>query len=157
MNDGKRFEQNFKKSVDNETYFLRLQDSANGFDQTSEKLRFSAKSPFDCILFKNGMMYTLELKSTIKKSISFSGSSSMIKQHQIDELTRASKYGIEAGFVFDFRENKTFYLPISAFNEFVLTTTKKSINIKEVEQLAVEIPKCKLKVNHRYDLSVFVR
>lgn len=157
MNEGKRFEQNFKKSVPKDVYYLRLQDSANGFDQTSDTLRFAAKSPYDCILFKDDTMYALELKSTKGKSISFSGSSPMIKQHQIDELTRASKFGIKAGFVFDFREQKTFYVPILAFSDFVLTTDKKSINIKEVEAIGVEIPKKKLKVNYRYDLSVFVK
>ena len=157
MNEGKRFEQNFKKSVPKDAYYLRLQDSANGFDQTSETLRFSAKSPYDCILYKNNRMYALELKSTKGKSISFSGSSPMIKQHQIDELVRANCFGIESGFVFDFREQKTFYVPIFAFSDFILTTDKKSINIKEVEVIGVEIPKKKLKVNYRYDLSVFVK
>lgn len=157
MNDGKRFEQNFKKSIPKDVYYLRLQDSANGFDQTSETLRFAAKSPYDCILFKSGTMYALELKSTKDKSISFAGSSPMIKQHQIDELTKAHTFGIEAGFIFDFRNNATYYVQIDAFNEFILTLDKKSINVKEVEQIGVLIPRKKLQVNYKYDLSVLVK
>ena len=157
MNEGKRFEQNFKKSVPKDAYYLRLQDSANGFDQTSETLRFAAKSPYDCILYKNNRMYALELKSTCSGRISFSGSGPMIKQHQIDELKRAQFFGIEAGFVFDFRNNATYYVQIDAFIEFILTLSKKSINVKEVEQIGVLIPRKKMRVNYKYDLSVLVK
>ncbi|HKM01133.1 MAG TPA: hypothetical protein VJ083_03665, partial [Sedimentibacter sp.] len=107
MNEGKRFENNVKKSVDANTYFLRLNDSSPAGYGDQKTMRFSLQSPYDIILFKNNKMYSVELKSTKAKSISFDGSSPMIKKHQLKELERALCYGINAGFLLNFRTSET--------------------------------------------------
>ncbi|HKM00744.1 MAG TPA: Holliday junction resolvase RecU, partial [Sedimentibacter sp.] len=97
-------------------------------------------------------------KSTKAKSISFDGSSPMIKKHQLKELERALCYGINAGFLLNFRTSETtYYVKLEDLKTFISSTDKKSINVKEVKEIGIEIPTQKLKVNYRYDLSVFVK
>jgi len=151
MNEGKRFEQNFKKSIPADVYCLRLTDSSPAGFGENENMRFSIQSPFDFILYKNGKMFALELKSIKGKSISFSGSSPMIKPHQVKALTQAAKFGIIAGFIFNFRENGTYFLTIQKFNDFVSSTTRKSIDLSHCKFEGIEMYETKLKVNSRYD------
>ena len=150
MNEGKRFEQNFKKSIPADVYCLRLTDSSPAGFGENENMRFSIQSPFDFILYKNGKMFALELKSTKGKSISFSGSSPMIKEHQVKALTQASRFGIIAGFVLNFRGNGTYFLPIQKFNDFTNSTTRKSIDLSHCKLEGIEMYETKLKVNSRY-------
>ena len=150
MNEGKRFEQNFKKSLPADVYCLRLTDSSPAGFGDNENMRFSIQSPFDFILYKNGKMFALELKSTKGKSISFLGSGPMIKPHQTKALTQAARFGIIAGFVFNFRGNGTYFLPIHKFNDFIFTTTRKSIDLSHCKLEGIELVETKLKVNSRY-------
>ena len=76
----------FKASIPADTYYLRLHDSSIGFDIENSTQRFALlKSPFDCVLYRKGRMYCLELKTTLLSSVSYLGSSPMIKEHQIKE------------------------------------------------------------------------
>ena len=154
MNEGKRFENNFRKSVPEDVYYLRLIDPAIGFDVKNSKQRFAPKNPFDFILYKAPEMYCLELKSTKSKSFSFTGASPSIKSHQIEELTKASRF-CNAGFIFNFRSlDETYYVPIEAFNDLIKDINKKSINAKDIKKIGILIPTTKLRVNSRYDLSI---
>lgn len=152
MNKGKQFEQYFQKSVPKGVYCLRLTDSSPAGFGGNENMRFSIQSPYDFILF-NGQMFALELKSTKQKSISFAGSSPMIKPHQVKALTKAHDHGITAGFLFNFQNIATYFIPIDKFNSYVATTTRKSVPICDCNALGYEIPMKKLKVNFRYDLT----
>lgn len=154
-NPGKRFETDFKNSIPDDTYYLRLHDSSIGFDIENSTQRFALKSPFDCVLYRKGKMYALELKTTLLSSVSYLGSSPMIKEHQIKELIKASEYGITAGFILNFRKTEhTYFLPIAQFEFLRQTLDKKSFNEKDLQGLVIEIPQRKLRVNYRYDLSV---
>lgn len=52
MNLGKTFEADWKLSIDsNEMYYLRLKDSPSSFGQDSDKVRFTAKNPYDALAF----------------------------------------------------------------------------------------------------------
>ena len=95
-------------------------------------------------------MFALELKSTKQKSISFAGSSPMIKKHQVKALTQAAKFGIIAGFIFNFRGNGTYFLPIQKFNDFTNSTMRKSIDLSHCKLEGIEMYETKLKVNSRY-------
>lgn len=157
MNTGKQFEENFKKSIPEDTYYLRLHDSSIGFDIENSTQRFALKSPYDSILYRKGRMYALELKSVKDGAISHAGSSPKIKEHQIKELIKASQYGIIAGFVLNFRNTEnTYFLPIAHFEFLRQNSTKKSFNEKDIEGISVKIPHRKLKVNYRYDLTALV-
>lgn len=157
MNEGKIFEKDIKASIPENTYYLKLPDASIGFDIENSTQRFAPKSPYDNILYRNGRMHALELKSTKSGRVSFRGKSPMIKQHQIDELIRAASFGIEAGFILNYRETLTCYIPINAFCVFAEESEKKSINSKDAEDIGILIPQRKLKVHYRYDLTVFVK
>lgn len=157
MNPGKQFEENFKKSIPEDTYYLRLHDSSIGFDIENSTQRFALKSPYDCVLYRKGKMYCLELKSVQKGAISYAGSNPKIKEHQINELIKAAQYGIESGFIINFRDTaNTYFLPIAQFEFLRYDSDKKSFNEMDIRGLSVEIPHRKLKVNYRYDLSVIL-
>ena len=117
MNQGKIFEEDIKKSIPEDVYYLRLHDSAIGFDIENSTQRFSLKSPYDAILYRNSKMYALELKSTNAGEYRLP-EAIMIKEHQIKELTKAAQYGIEAGFLINFRESGTYYVPVHSFLAF---------------------------------------
>ena len=152
MNKGKQFEHDFQKSVPKGVYCLRLTDSSPAGFGGNDNMRFSIQSPYDFILF-NGKMFALELKSTKQNSISFAGSSPMIKPHQIKALTKAHEHGIIAGFLFNFQDTLTYFIPIDNFNNYIATTTRKSVPICDCNTIGYEMPMQKLKVNFRYDLT----
>ena len=56
MNAGKRFEQDFKASVPADVYYLRLHDSAIGFDIEHSTQRFAIQSPYDVVLCRDSRM-----------------------------------------------------------------------------------------------------
>lgn len=157
MNTGKIFEENFKKSIPEDTYYLRLHDSSIGFDIENSTQRFALRSPYDCILFRKGRMFCLELKSCKGGRISYEGSSPMIKEHQIKELNKACQYGIDAGFILNFRDTgNTYFLPMAQFECLTQIDTKKSFNESDVRVFGLGLPHRKLKVNYRYDLTRMV-
>lgn len=158
MTEGKRFEQNFKASVPEGVYYMRLHDSANGFDIENSNQRFALKSPYDCILYRKPIMCCLELKSVKSGAISYTGSNPKIKEHQIKNLIGAAQYLCKAGFIFNFRDTgNTYFVAIDAFNVFCHENVKKSINEKDMGYIGVPIPYRKLKVNYRYDLEILFK
>ena len=122
MNEGKKFEQQFKKSLlKDEFYVLRIPDPPQSFNMSDKQLRFSNKNPYDLIAFKDSTLYCLELKSNNSTSFSIQTSKDEkgkdIKLHQIEGLKEASEYeNIIAGFILNFRKiNKTYFIDINTF------------------------------------------
>lgn len=157
MNAGKKFEQNFAKSIPKEVYFMRIKDSANNFSR-SESSTFATTNPFDCFVVYKGLFLPIELKSTKGKSFSIQSQNlengKDIKYHQIKSLERAQSFdNIYAGFVLDFRESNTYWINISDFINFILSTDKKSINEKDVIMSnSILINKKIMRVNYKYDV-----
>lgn len=161
MNPGKNFENNFSKSIPDDIYYLRIKDSATSFSPNS-KSRFTSNNPFDFLVFYDGILFPLELKSTKYKSFSIQISkeekNKEIKYHQIQSLKEANKYeNIISGFILDFRENKTYWIYIEDFLLFLKENNKKSINISDIEKYnGIEISKKKLRINYRYDIKKMI-
>lgn len=165
-NAGKEFEKQFKESVADDMYFLRLHDSAIGFGNV-EGGKFAVKSPYDCILAKVPTFYALELKSKAINRLVYKSTGTVdIKPHQIKELRKAASKGLKAGFVFNFRkENHTYFVSIAAFDYITgfQMTEKNSITEKDVLEAMQErfdvvlIPQTLKKVNYKYDLSVLFK
>lgn len=164
MNTGKKFEQNFRASVPDDFYYLRLNDPAQAF--TGGKAIFAPHNPYDCIVF-NGSLHCLELKSK-NGAITFwaekferDGASHTFDIHkwQIFGLAKAATFpNAYAGFLMNFRNvERTFYVPINVFNQFVVGTTKKSINWQDAENIGIEVGVRKLKVNERYDVRTLLK
>lgn len=153
MNPGKQFEDDFKKSVPADTYYLRLHDSSIGFDIENSTQRFALKSPYDVVLCRNGQMYSIELKSNKESSMSFEGKSARIKMEQVNNLLKAEKAGAVAGLVLNFRKyTETYFVRSSVFCEFTRACGKKSINIDDARRIGILVPCRQLKVHYRYDL-----
>ena len=164
MNEGKKFEKQFRNSLLKEGFMVvRLPDPPQSFDYLESKnnhLRFSNKNPYDLLVFNGENLYCLELKSVKGTSISFQNaddkSSKNIKYHQIKELTEASNYKkVIAGLVLNFRKkNKTYFLDIKNFNKFNENTDKKSINENDVINYnGILIPQKLLRSNYHYSFS----
>lgn len=154
INEGKKFEEDFKKSVPEGAYFLRIKDSAMSWGQ-GENIRFTPKNPYDAILFANNTLFVLELKSINGTSLPFDN----IKNQQIQELLLASKCpGVKAGLIINFRKSETtYFFPIEDFNAFMLVTDKKSINKKDLQFMyAIEIQAHKKRTRSRYDIAGFI-
>jgi penicillin-binding protein-related factor A (putative recombinase) len=146
---GKAFEEDFKRSLCKTIYPLRLKDSASSWNGGTMS-RFTIKNPCDFVLYNpsNRQMYMLELKHTNSKSLPFGN----IKKNQIEGLTKSDKFGIVSGFVIKTKDG-TFYLDIKDFNEFVATTSRKSIPLELLSTKGIFIPSEKIRKNYRYDLS----
>ena len=157
--DGKLFEEQWKRSIPEDVYYLRLKDNPSSFGKDSSFVKFTLNNPFDCLVFYNGFLFPLELKSTSSKSISIQTKKEekgkMIKINQIEGLSKSNKYeNIFSGFLFDFRESgKTFWMGINDFLKFQEENNKKSINEKDIIKYnAIEVEKEKKKT--RYVFSV---
>ena len=157
--DGNLFEEQWKRSIPEDVYYLRLKDNPSSFGKDSSFVRFTLNNPFDCLVFYNGFLFPLELKSTSSKSISIQTKKEekgkMIKINQIEGLSKSNKYeNIFSGFLFDFRESeKTFWMGINDFLKFQEENNKKSINEKDIIKYnAIEVEKEKKKT--RYVFSV---
>lgn len=168
MNEGKKFESIIRDNLPDYAMLTRLPDPPQSFVKR-EDTRFSKKNPYDCQCFDSmhRILYCLELKSTSQKYVSYQTSEDdennyMIKWHQIDGLTKASKYdNVIAGFLLNFRldngEQFLYFLNIKDFNRFRMGSTKKSINIMDVVLYGgIKINGEKLRVNYRWNLDEFL-
>lgn len=163
MNAGKRFEENWKKSVPEYVYYHRLNDNASIF--TNSNAKYSVHNPFDCMLFSDGALFCFELKSTGMGYFTFERSKEdegkkMIHLWQIQGLDKASKYnGIYSGFLFNFRNDEikteaTFYQSIDDFNRMINELNKNSFKVVDLLKYnPIKISSEKIRVNYRYDIE----
>lgn len=207
-NNGKRFEEDFKNSLNNYVWAYRPQDSGGGM-----MARFTHESLADLIVFNtlSNQLSVVELKSTLGSSVNFKPfdvcqnyenesckfdkwknnlsaqerkrlkekikserkrikelyketNKGMIKYHQIKSLKEIhdnynGKIKTYIAFTF-FKTNDTFMLPIEHFYDFWTKTKKKSINIKDLNQLCQQNKCYKIQqefirrtMKSKYDLS----
>lgn len=155
MNLGKRFEQNFKKSVSEDIYYYRFKDGTANFNGArNENVRFQAKNMCDILLYDMPVLFFLELKHHKGSSIPFSA----IRKNQIDELFDASFYnGVCAGFIVYFGDKeKCYFADACKIKVFVDRSERKSIPISWFEKEGIEIEVKQLKVNHSFNVKKFV-
>lgn len=162
---GKQFEDNFKKSVPNYALSYRPPDSAQGFDVgSSNKLRFSRRSPCDLMVFDGtrNLFLTLELK-TFQGSCSFErdkNEKGIVHYYQIEKLKEFANYKrVISGLVLDFRSaDHTYFLNINDWDNLISHIEKKSFNEQDLLEYAspILIEKEKLKVNYRYDVELLL-
>ncbi len=165
QNVGKKFEQDFVKSVPVGIGVLRLPDAAQSFSGNNS-LRFSWRNPFD-FLFWNPhslTLYALELKTVKGKSISFERTKEEnreIHYHQIYGLEKFQSIGeCVCGFIIEFRElEKTIFISIDEFFKIMNNIEKKSFNFGDLESLGINyitIPQQIKKTHYRYDVNSFL-
>jgi recombination protein U len=169
QNAGKKFESAFKKSIPNYCLVYRLHDPPQSFNK-NDGLRFSWKNPCDFFLFddKNIILYTLELKSTKSKSISFEDinidskqPSRMIHKHQIESLIDYGKFrNVISGFLFNFRDEnicneRTYFQSIQDFMNMYNSLNKRSFNEIDLIQSGgyTKVIGTKKRVNYTWDID----
>lgn len=150
-NEGKKFEEDFIKSLPENVFKIRLKD-AGGWAKSNET-RFTISNPCDFIILdeKYKSLYMLELKSLKKKSIPYNN------MKQIDELTKIqNKYPfIKCMFIINFRDlEKTFLIDVGNLN-FIKTLhpNRKSFSYESIEKFGILIPQVKKRVRYKYELE----
>ena len=150
INHGKRFEQDFVKSIPDRCDVTRLKDGGGWSNATN--MRFTSKNPCDFIVYSeaSGRMRKLELKSTQNKSLPFSN----IKDHQLKSLCESQAKGVRACFVVNYRSvNQTYMVNASDMMEYIATRGRKSLPVADAEKIGVKIKQTKKITRWRYDLE----
>ena len=170
MNDGKKFENMFKKSVPDFCILERLKDPPQAQNHTYYST-FSWKNKCDFFMFDtlNRKFWCLELKSTKQKYISFEDiysdkeQNKMIHKHQILGLLDYSKYeNVNSGFLFNFRDEKnneerTYYQSIVDFKKMIDCIGKSSFTeIELILNKAIKVDGKKLRVNYAWDIRKLI-
>ena len=168
-NDGKIFEEEFKKSVPADCYCYRLKDNPLAYMQV-QGVSYTHDNPCDFFVYdgKHGKFYALELKSTTNLAFTVQAtkeeSKKMIKYNQIEGLNKIAAYpNIVAGFMFCFidkQENpkdttqEFYFLDIASFNNMMESIDKHSCNKQDIiDYGAICVNARKLQVNYRLDLE----
>lgn len=157
---GKKFEDNWKKSIPPNIFYYRPPDAAQAFSMQNNNLRFSQHSPCDCFIYNGNIFCCFELKTVAGTSISFEKEKSdkgVIHKYQFDSLKNFSEYkSVVSGFVLDFRKSdNTYFVEVNDLLCLISNINKKSFNEKDLTEYCspIIIQKQKLKVNYRYDVE----
>lgn len=168
-NVGKQFEKDFSSSVPSYCYIHRLRDSAQSYNN-SKNTKFAWDNECDFFIWdsKHRLFYAVECKSTKYKSMSVQldkedKSNKMIKHHQIESLTKISKFdGAIAGFFLNFRDEKneterTYFMNIIDFNNMMKNVNKVSFNeIDIILNHGIKINGKRKRIYFSWDLDVFL-
>ena len=150
MKSGKRFEDNFKKSVPEDCFFYRLRDNPAFM---GSNLKFTTKNPCDCFIFRKGNLFLIELKSIKGKCIPLS----KIRDNQIKTFSIIQE-NLITGLIVNFsEEEKTYFLDGLKVLNFIKNEERKSIPITFFETEGIEIKEKLLRVNKRYDIGSFLK
>lgn len=152
-NEGKKFEEDFKKSVPKEYWIYRFRDGTGNFNGTkNENVRFQASNICDFEVVTDKYVFLLELKSYTGARISFDG----IRDNQIKQMSGIDHQKIKPYFIFNFREKeKTYAVRAKDVRIFMESTDRKSIPIQWCEDFGIEIIGTKKKVRYSYYLKEF--
>ena len=162
INSGKIFERQFKNSLTDNIFYLRIKDSPSSFGKDSGFVRFTLNNPYDVLLFYKRTLFTLELKTTCNKSFTIQLSkdkkSKMIKYNQIEGLRKASQYdNIFSGFIFNFENSNSYFLDIKDFDSFLEHENKQSINENDIKKYNGRVLEKRLKRTlFEYQISILL-
>lgn len=150
MNEGKKFEEDFKKSMDKYNIWnYRLRDSSGSWSNNS-KSRFTAKNICDYIAYKNGGLYLLELKSHKGSSLPYTA----ISDYQLKGLSDIDYPGIKAYFIINMRDKeKTYAIEALKIKTYIETSGRKSIPISFMDNEGIEIKGIKRRTRYEYEVS----
>ncbi|WP_415331083.1 Holliday junction resolvase RecU [Clostridium perfringens] len=155
-NEGKKFEEDFKKSIQEKYFVYRFKDGTANFNGTkNENVRFQSHNICDFEVFAENKLFLFEVKSYKGASIPLSG----IRKTQLEEMLKASNYkNIEPYFILNYRALESVYaIKIQTLQEFIEKAKRKSIPIKWCIENGIEIIVVKKKVRFRYELEKFFK
>lgn len=151
--EGKKFEEDIKKSIPDYCWYYRFKDGTAGFaGEKNRNVRFQAHNIADNQVMANKYLFILELKSHKGASIPFD----CIRPTQLKEMSEIDHKLIKPYFVLNYRDHeKTYAVQAKRLKEFIDTTDRKSIPIGWSRENGIEIIGEKKKVRYRYDLERF--
>lgn len=157
-NEGKNFELCFNKSIPSEYFNYRLRD-AGGWSN-ADNTRFTPSNMCDFIMYAKCRIFLLELKSVKENSLSYSNigklENGIIKKTKVLS-EQCKKEGVISGYVINYRgANKTYFVSADKLADRMLTNPKKSLNLKECEEIGVLIEQTLKRVNYVYDIEKFI-
>lgn len=170
QNVGKKFENNFKSSIPEDVMYHRLHDAPQSWSQ-DKGTRFSWQNPCDAFLFQDGMLLTLELKTTKDKFYTFErkkdeNKTAKIHYHQIEGLREFAKHkGIVPGFILNYRIKEdtpnytelTYFIHINDFDRMINDLSKKSFTLLDLLKYSpIKIESIKKRTNFKYGVSSFL-
>ena len=150
MNEGKKFEEDFKKSMDKYNIWnYRLRDSSGSWSN-SKGSRFTPKNICDYIAYNNWGLYLLELKSHKGSSLPFA----VISDYQLKGLSDIDYLGIKAYFIINMRDKeKTYAIEALKIKNYIETSGRKSIPITFMDSEGIEIKGVKKRTRYEYDVE----
>ena len=150
MNEGKKFEEDFKKSMDKYNIWnYRLRDSSGSWSNNKGS-RFTPKNICDYIAYNNGGLYLLELKSHKGSSLPFAA----ISDYQLKGLSSIYYSGIKAYFIINMRDKgKAYAIEALKIKTYTETSGRKSIPISFMDDEGIEIKGVKKRTRYEYDVE----
>jgi recombination protein U len=141
--EGKRFEEDFSKSIPEGIYFERRKDDGFGYR--------GVNNGYDFMIYVYPNLFFFELKSVAGASIPFS----ILKDHQIRFLQGVQYFrGMYGGFLFNYRgRGKTFYLTGEQVGKYIKEADRKSFPLEWSEKNGLLVPCRKLRTRFRYDVT----
>ena len=145
MTEGKRLEDDIKKSYQGNVFIHRLKTRSSGYKNDDEIADF--------FIFYRGKLIILETKATKEKRLPFS----MIRINQAEGIYKAIKFdNVIGGFLVRFYElDKHFFVPVSVVEKY-LNDGRKSIPIKDMESCEdiIEVFPTKIRKSYKFDTSM---
>jgi len=145
--EGKKFEQDFQKSIQPLQVLIRLKD-AGGWGR-AENTRFTVKNVCDFIFFDGieKIPYLLELKSTKGKSLPIS----RFTQFETMLITLNNQTWVQGRLIVNFRDiNETYSIDIKLLESFIKETTSKSLPLSLFKERGILINSQKKRVRFSY-------
>lgn len=159
-NQGKIFEEDFRKSLDlnsEDLFYYRFKDSPASFGnatQGNQFIRFTNNNICDCMVFYKSKLFLCELKSHKGKSLPLS----CIREKQLMELSNViGKKNVYPMLIIFFSDIEECYaLNMASVNEFLDNFTSKSIPLLFCKEKGFKID-CRKKLTHyAYNVTDFL-
>jgi len=151
MNEGKKFEEDFKKSVPTEWFYYRFRDGTASFNKgESSNIRFQAKNICDCLIYTGKELNLIELKSHKGKSLPLA----CIRENQLNGLLDAQEKRCLCYLIVNFRDTEeTYLMRITDIKLFIDSTSRKSIPLDYFRKHGIRIKQTKKIIRYRYKLE----
>jgi recombination protein U len=145
-NDGKKFEEDFRKSTPPEVFVHRVKDAGSQGQHL-----FGVRNICDYIVYRQPWLHLWELKSHKGKSIPFGA----LTDTQLAALAEhGTKPGVKTAFIFNFRDlGETWYVRAWRARAYVLSSGRKSFPIEWVRGVGKRVDQQKVRTRYRYDVD----
>ena len=171
MNEGKRFERDFKASVPADAWCYRLRDSPVSYygGSGAEGIRFAQDNLCDFVLYRAPTLYLLELKTVGTRSAALTSlfgrfdpdKGTYKKQKHLQDMADAAvRRSLQALVVLNYRlAEHTYALPAADVLDFVrqaIAGGRKSIPEDWCREHGRPVNARRLRVNWRYDVAAMM-